>query len=1158
MATQIIVYDWSPRENSIDQASDVFQNDQALVSAPGQGGLINPVSVTSLTGTEYTLDLYDEVPIPITYTIADIREPNKKTTPYSKTITIPGSKKNNRIFNQIFKIDAESSFDPNLKKQMVVQQDGIEVLNGTIQLKKINPNGDYEIILYGHLSNLFYDIGGAKLSDLDFSEYTHPWTRDAIEKSWQSQIYKKGALVNNFTNGATFSISSISISNDNLGRVRITTSSGNTLTQGDFVQIYGSSELINGSHIVTSKPASNSVILNLPYPPKLEEGSLSGFIRKHNPTGEGYVYPLINYGLSSGEAYEVEQLFPQLYVKTVLDKIFSKVSANYESNFLNSDFFKRLVLVTSKPDGKVQLPVSVLNRRAFRARVASDYNLTLSSGQSEGSAAVTRVRYNDDAGNGTSGANSRMYDPSNVWSATEFVWRPNENGRYRIFANVSATSVLRNANTVTVASNDVIFFCFGQNGQGLRESLGFLQFQLMVRRGGKDTPLGPSQRVTFRSFTQTPFTTVGTWSPNTISYSFPVQNVNLSGEFDFVTTDEVWVECKAWTGYFAGFLMTKQTRTTTGGGPGQPPRQALSWTPLTGNWIGTIKANSIVYNFPGDYIVEGNDFNPNYLLPENFTCSDFLNGLIKMFNLYVEEDRNTPRKYIIEPRDDYYYVDQYVDWTKKVDVDTMTQFPLGDLAAKTFNFTYKEDNDYWNKLYKDEQSESYGSLKVDVKNDFLKNTQDIAVPFGSSPLTISPVINTPNGADIVITHIANSNGSDQFEATAYTPRILIYGGLKPCDYDYRISSKLATTAQNQGTQSLYPYYAYAGHVDNPRDPYYDINFWYTKKVYYPYAVWSNHNLYNVYWRKQLDEITDKSSRLVTYDAFLTPSDIRNLDFRKIYVIDNVYYRLNKIIDYDASRRGQLTKIELSKFKLVSKWSRKSIWNPGGSDVYFDVVDDYSRQIATKEFERPPQKPIFVGSGNNSINPVTLQNVSVGGRNNQISPGVRNARVQGDENFLSPDARNVVIQNGNGNTIAGGLQNVTLIGTDKVFVAESDVTYINGVRYKYGVPISKANVINGSLDKSYDRNGPTTTVNVIDAGENIVLFAGSSTWENVLEAGQDRVLADLPDFGITNTNSTISRIMPYNPPVASLPATYSTADAAVQIRITDGIRPSLFQ
>lgn len=1155
MATQIIVYDWKPRESSIDQASDTIQNDVALTSAPGQGGLINPVSTTSLTGNEFTLDLFADVPIPITYTIADVREPSKKTTPYSKTITIPGSKKNNRIFNQIFKIDADSSFDPNLKKQMVVQQDGIEVLNGTIQLKKINANGDYEIQLYGHLSNLFYDIGSAKLSDLDFSEYRHPWTKDTIEKSWSSQIYKNGALINNFTNGTAINISSVSYSADKLGRLRVTTATGNSIAVGEFVQIYDSSELINGSFVVTAKPASNQIVVNHQYPPKLPEGSITGKIRKHNPTGEGYVYPLINYGLSSGESYDVEQLFPNMYVKTILDKIFKKVSAVYESNFLNSDFFKRLILTTSKPDGKVQLPVSVLNRRAFRARIANDYNIVLASGETEGSAKVQRVRYNDDAGNGTSGADSRMYDPSNVWSATEFVWRPNENGRYRIFANVSATSRLVNKNTITITgTRTAVFGCFGQAGQGLKESLGLMQFQLMLRRGGKDTPLGPSQRVTFRSFTQNPRTTAGTYNPGAIFWDFPVQNVNLSGEFDFVSTDEVWVEVKAWTGYYDGYLLTIQNI----GNPGPKGGGAVSWTPTPGVWTATIKANSIIYNFPGDYIVEGNDFSPNYLMPENFTCADFLNGLIKMFNLYVEEDRNTPRKYIIEPRDDYYYINQYVDWTKKVDINTLEQIPLGDLSAKTFNFSYKEDNDYWNKLYKDEQAEGYGSLKVEVKNDFLKNEQQITVPFAASPLTISPVINTPNGADIVITHIANSNGTDQFEATAYTPRILIYGGIKPCDYDYRIGSKLATTAQNNATQSLYPYYAYAGHLDNPRDPYFDLNFYYAKKVYYPYAVWTNHNLYNAYWRKQIDEITDKSSRLVTFSANLTPKDIRELDFRKIYVIDNVYYRLNKIVDYDASKRGGLTKIELSKFKLVSKWSRKSVWNPGGSDVYFDVVDDFSRQIATKEFERPPQKPIFVGSGNNSINPVTLSNVTVGGRNNQVSPGVRNARVQGDENFLSPDSRNVVIQNGNGNTIAGGLQNVTLIGTDKVFVSESDVTYINNVRYKYGVPISKANVINASLDKAFDRNGPTTTVNVIDACENVVLRAGSTTWENVLEAGQDRVLADLPDFGITNTNTAISRIMPYDPPIVSLPATYSVRDAAVQIRITDGIQPSLYQ
>ena len=48
------------------------------------------------------------------------------------------------------------------------------------------------------------------------------------------------------------------------------------------------------------------------------------------------------------------------------------------------------------------------------------------------------------------------------------------------------------------------------------------------------------------------------------------------------------------------------------------------------------------------------------------------------------------------------------------------------------------------------------------------------------------------------------------------------------------------------------------------------------------------------------EITDKDSKLLTATFKLTNSDIYNLDFGKFIYIDGSYFRLNKIIDWNAS------------------------------------------------------------------------------------------------------------------------------------------------------------------------------------------------------------------------------------------------------------------
>jgi hypothetical protein len=90
----------------------------------------------------------------------------------------------------------------------------------------------------------------------------------------------------------------------------------------------------------------------------------------------------------------------------------------------------------------------------------------------------------------------------------------------------------------------------------------------------------------------------------------------------------------------------------------------------------------------------------------------------------------------------------------------------------------------------------------------------------------------------------------------------------------------------------------------------------------------------------------------------------------------------------------------------------------------------------------------------------------------------------------------------------------MIGTDKKYVSESDVTYINNIRYKNGIAISKSSVINGGLDVAVVRQSGSTTINVINAGEDVVVSGGSSTYENVVNAGIDAILPDVKELGVT--------------------------------------------
>ena len=146
-------------------------------------GVTRPASVNGASGL--ALDLYDDIAIPITFSILDIREPEKRRTSWSKTVTIPGTKNNNRIFSHVYEIGQDGwitignksvyeGFNPNLRKECILMNDGVQVMKGNLQLKKIKRdlegNIEYEIALNGDLTSLFYDVGTTKISDLDLSK----------------------------------------------------------------------------------------------------------------------------------------------------------------------------------------------------------------------------------------------------------------------------------------------------------------------------------------------------------------------------------------------------------------------------------------------------------------------------------------------------------------------------------------------------------------------------------------------------------------------------------------------------------------------------------------------------------------------------------------------------------------------------------------------------------------------------------------------------------------------------------------------------------------------------------------------------------------------------------------------------------------------------
>ena len=152
------------------------------------------------------LDVKEELDFSFNYSVADIRDPSKRNTEYSKTIQCPSTANNDKLFGQIFdvnisnpydstELNVETNFNPNKKAEARVIADGVEVFAGVVQLRKVkikSSNYIYDVVFIGKLINIFLKLGDKDLNGidddgnlfLDFSDLDHTYNATTVAASW--------------------------------------------------------------------------------------------------------------------------------------------------------------------------------------------------------------------------------------------------------------------------------------------------------------------------------------------------------------------------------------------------------------------------------------------------------------------------------------------------------------------------------------------------------------------------------------------------------------------------------------------------------------------------------------------------------------------------------------------------------------------------------------------------------------------------------------------------------------------------------------------------------------------------------------------------------------------------------------------------------------
>jgi hypothetical protein len=808
------------------------------------------------------LDVMEGMDFSFNYSVADIRQPDKRQTEFSKTVKCPATANNNRLFGHVFSVTIANPFDPsqpnvgvnfnpNKKADAQVLHNSIPVMSGSVQLRKVTVTDglmSYEVVFIGKLLEIFGAWGDRKMNEvtdggarvIDLSDLDHALTDVVQAASWTA------------------------------------------------------------------------------------------------PVGQGYVYPLIDYGRnfivdSQGRrTYKIIDLRPAIYVRELWDRCFAFAGATYEGTFFDGTLFDRLIMPWTKG---FELSAEDIEERTINAIRITNRELF--------PAPTPALGYLYDMEQTT-------FDPSSQYNTSTSEITIANNSTYKISGQIQTSATKITSGAITGQTDFTVKMFV--NG-----SLTFstqVQIPLPASADPNGTTVFGTAAFTF------PDIVLAIADVVVIRYDVPLGNPFLNNNIQLLSGSDLEVV---------------------------PSNEELAF---------------------GDNVVM------NYGMPD-ISIKDFITSIIKMFNLYVTPHPAIEDRYIFETRDVYYSQGVIRDWTKKMARDKPIDItPMGLLAGREYLYAYKEDGDYYNERHQKNYGRTYGSRLLDVDNDFVPERRDTEVEFSPTPLS------NDVASSRIIPRIYDADISEGRNPTSTNPRILYYGGL--------LAS--VPTWRHGLTGSYLSTYPYAGHWDNPINPTLDLNWGISQEYYYqpngatgPVQI-SNNNLFKAYHERQFLELSNKDSKLITAMFHLTALDIEALDFRDTILIDQTYYRLNKVMDYNPFKHG-LTKVELFKAAdiTVSNPVAKSLGDVG-------MIGN----------EKAGKTPNDIKTNGNQYEPFQGKVI---GSNNTVSKEAVGFFVQGDNNVVSA-SRNVTVI-GSGNFIAAGADNVKLINTDNVAVNQSNVTYING-------------------------------------------------------------------------------------------------------------------
>jgi hypothetical protein len=404
-------------------------------------------------------------------------------------------------------------------------------------------------------------------------------------------------------------------------------------------------------------------------------------------------------------------------------------------------------------------------------------------------------------------------------------------------------------------------------------------------------------------------------------------------------------------------------------------------------------------------IMEGNTYRVGQISAGCMKQKDWLMGVIKMFNLYIDPQPNGIL--LIEPREDFYTTD-VDDLTDLLAVnEEFTIMPLQLAKYKRYNYEYTEGKDLLAETYSDAFDEPYGTVEIEIDNDFAKDIKEVKIPFSLPCMSINTVTSASNSGRVVPV-LLNTKDNNIYKGSSIG-KVLYYGGVRGTLSSWFFIGE--TTARTG--------YPYAGQLDDLDNPTLDLAFDIPQEIYWQregrndVALVENGGLYPQYHEVEIEELTNKNSKIVECYVALNESRFNQLSFRKAIFIRNAYYRLHEVNYLGSEQLSKLTLLKLNVFtKKISvivdtyKDDNAGDFSVGVVKSRDNVIDQSSDGVVVlgdNNFVSGQLTGVLIGGDDNTVNNNNVTLLNLNGQEsplpNTLNIGYNHAEYTGAASYL---------------------------------------------------------------------------------------------------------------------------------------------------------------